>query len=93
MITRLVLLIYASVERQLRLDSENKGEMLFDKKVMLTSTPSIRRVFQTFEAIDILSIWVKGQRTARQVLNLRPAHQQIVRFDGIQKRYRSFLDS
>jgi hypothetical protein len=39
-------------------------------------------VFQTFEGIDILSVSVDGLHNLRQVLSLRPVHQQIVRLFG-----------
>ncbi len=82
MIMGLALLIYALAERQLRLALENSNEKIPDQKGKLTSTPTIRWVFQIFEGIDILSIWVNEQQTARQVLNLRPVHQQIIELFG-----------
>jgi transposase len=93
LIMGLALLIYALAERQLRLALETNNEKIPDQKGKPTSTPTIRWVFQTFEGIDILSIWVNGQRTSRQVLNLRPVHEQIVRLFGIQVRNCYFLDA
>jgi transposase len=93
MIMGLALLIYALAERQLRLALETNNEKIPDQKGKPTSTPTIRWVFQTFEGIDILSIWVNGQRMSRQVLNLRPVHEQIVRLFGTQVRNCYFLDS
>lgn len=82
MIMGLALLIYALAERQLRLNLEKTNEKIPDQKGKLTSTPTIRWVFQMFEGIDILSVWVNGQPTLRQVLNLRPVHRQIISLFG-----------
>ena len=56
-------------------------------KVQLTRT-----VFQIFEGIDILSVWVNEQPTLRQVLNLRSVHQQVIRLFGSQVCNCYFLD-
>ena len=77
MIMGLALLIYALAERQLRLNLEKTNEKIPDQKGKLTSTPTIRWVFQIFIGIDILSVWINGQPTLRQVLILRPVHRQI----------------
>ncbi|HVN55659.1 MAG TPA: IS1634 family transposase [Anaerolineaceae bacterium] len=82
MIMGLALLIYALAERQLRLALEKNQEKIPDQKGKPTATPTIRWVFQIFEGIDILSIWVNGQRTTRQVLNLGPVHQQVLQLFG-----------
>lgn len=93
MIMGLALLIYALAERQLRLALEKNNEKIPDQKGKPTSTPTIRWVFQIFEGVDILSIWVNGQQMDRQVLNLRPVHAQIVRLFGTQVCNCYFLDS
>jgi transposase len=93
MIMGLALLIYALAERQLRLELEKSNEKIPDQKGKPTSTPTIRWMFQTIEGIDILSVWVNGQLISRQVLNLRPVHEQIVRLFGTQVRKCYFLDS
>jgi len=89
MIMGLALLIYALAERQLRLNLEKNNVKIPDQKGKPTSTPTIRWVFQTFEGIDILSVWVNGQPPLRQVLNLRPVHRQVLQLFGppIQKCY------
>ena len=92
MVMGLALLIYALAERQLRLVLEESNEKIPDQKGKLTSTPTIRWVFQTFEGIDILSVWVNGQPTSRQVLNLRPVHQQVIRLFGSHVCNCYFLD-
>lgn len=49
-----------------------------DQRGSPTHTPTMRRVFQMFEDIDLLIIMVAGEMIGRQVLNLRPVHDQIV---------------
>ena len=93
MIMGLALLIFALAERQLRMAMEKNGVKIPNQKGQPTATPTIRWVFQTFEGIDILSIWVNGQPTLRQVLNLRPVHQQIIRLFCSQVSNCYFLDS
>ncbi len=93
MIMGLALLIYSLAERQLRLGLEESNEKIPDQKGKLTATPTIRWVFQTFEGIDILSVWVNGQPTLRQVLNLRPVHQQVIRLLGTHVSNCYFLNS
>ena len=89
MIMGLALLVYALAERQLRLALEQKNENIPDQKGKPTQKPTLRWVFQIFEGLDILSIWVGDQRVLRQVLNLRPVHLQVLRLFGpqIQKCY------
>lgn len=87
MIMGLALLIYALAERQLRLVLAKRNETIPDQKGKPTQTPTIRWVFQIFEGIDILSIWVSEQQTTRQVLNLRPVHQQIIELFGPHVRH------
>jgi transposase len=82
MIMGLALLVYALAERYLRRMLEQKKETLPDQKGKPTQSPTIRWIFQVFEGLDILSIWVGDQRTMRQVLNLRPVHQQVLQLFG-----------
>ena len=84
MIMGLALLVYALAERRLRQALEQKYETLPDQKGKATQKPTLRWVFQIFEGLDILSIWVGDQRVMRQVLNLRPVHLQVLRLFGTQ---------
>ena len=68
MIMGLALLIYALAERQLRLWLESSNEKIPYQKSKLTSTPTIRCVFQTFEEIETLSVCTGNQLILRQVL-------------------------
>lgn len=89
MIMGLALLIFALGERQLRQALKQNNETIPDQKGKPTQTPTLRWVFQIFEGLDVLSVWADGQLVTRQIMNLRPVHQQIIRLLGpqIQKCY------
>ena len=61
---------------------EKNNEKIPDQKGNLTATPTIRWVFQMFEEIDLLPVWVNGQPARHQVLNLNPVDLQIIRVLG-----------
>lgn len=84
MIMGLALLIFALGERQLRLALQQNNETIPDQKNKPTQNPTLRWVFQTFEGLDVLSVWADDRLILRQVLNLRPVHQQIIRLLGPQ---------
>jgi transposase len=84
MIMCLALLIFALGERQLRQALKQNNETIPDQKGKPTQTPTLRWVFQIFEGLDVLSVWAEGRLIARQILNLRPVHQQIIRLLGPQ---------
>jgi len=89
MIMGLALLIFALGERQLRQALKQNNETIPDQKGKPTQTPTLRWVFQTFEGLDVLSVWADGRLITRQIMNLRPVHQQIIRLLGpqVQKCY------
>ena len=89
MIMGLALLIFALGERQLRQALKQNNETIPDQKGKPTQTPTLRWVFQIFEGLDVLSVWADGRLVTRQIMNLRPVHQQIIRLLGpqIQKCY------
>ena len=89
MIMGLALLIFALGERQLRQALKQNNETIPDQKSKPTQTPTLRWVFQIFEGLDVLSIWADGRLVTRQIMNLCPVHQQIIRLLGpqIQKCY------
>lgn len=82
MVMGLALLVYALAERKLRQGLAEHGETIPDQKGKPTSTPTLRRVFQIFEGVDLLLVRNQGQVVFRQVLNLLPVHQQILRLLG-----------
>lgn len=82
MIMGLALLIYALAERQLRQQLTASGETIPDQKGLPTQTPTMRRVAQIFEGIDILTIRLDDQIVERRVLNLSPIRTIIIRLFG-----------
>ena len=89
MLMGLALLIFALGERKLRLALIQNNETIPDQKGKPTQTPTLRWVFQIFEGLDVLSIWMNGALVTRKIINLRPVHQQIIHLLGphIQKCY------
>lgn len=82
MVMGLSLLVYALAEHQLRQALAATTQTIPDQRGQPTQRPTMRRVFQLFEGIDLLVIVVAGQVVARQVLNLQPVHEQIVSLLG-----------
>jgi transposase len=82
MVMGLSLLVYALAERQLRQALVENDQTIPDQVGKPTQRPTMRRVFQMFEGIDLLIIIIAGQIAGRQVLNLRPVHEQIVTLLG-----------
>jgi len=75
------LLIYAPAERKLRTALQEHGESVPDQVGKPTQRPTMQRVFQMFEGIDVLLIPSTGG-TRQQVLNLKPLYRQILRLLG-----------
>lgn len=84
MIMVLALLVYTLAERKLRLALQQSAETIPDQKGQPTQNPTLRWVFQTFEGLDVLSGSVSGRRVLRQVLNMTPVHQKVLRLLGPQ---------
>ena len=82
MVMGLALLIYALAERQLRRQLKAQRQTIPDQKGKPTQTPTMRRVFQMFEGIDLLIISIAGRVIKREILNLRPVHHQILALLG-----------
>ena len=93
MLMGLALLIYALAERLLRQALVANDETVPDQKGKPTQKPTMRWVFQAFEGIDVLSVWLHERLVLRQVLNLRPVHQQIIRLLGSQVQKCYLVDS
>jgi transposase len=85
MVMGLSLLIYALAEQSLREQLVEQDETLPDQKGKPTQTPTMRRVFQIFEGIDVLIIEEGGQQR-EQVLNLRDIHRRILAFFSVDVR-------
>jgi transposase len=93
MIMGLALLIFALGERQLRQVLKQNNESIPDQKGKPTQTPTLRWVFQVFEGLDVLSVWVDDRLVTRKMLNLRPVHHQIIRLLGPQVQKCYFFDT
>jgi len=84
MVMGLALLIYALAERQLRQQLAACEETIPDQKGQPTQTPTMHRVAQIFEGIDILTIRFDNQIVSRRVINLSPLKRQIIHLLGPQ---------
>ena len=85
MVMGLSLLIYALAELSLREQLVEQDETLPDQKGKPTQTPTMRRVFQIFEGIDVLIIQEGGQQQ-EMILNLRDIHRRILAFFSVHVR-------
>lgn len=81
MVMGLALLVYALAEHRLRTALQERGESMPNQVGKPTQRPTMRRVFQMFEGIDLLLISTP-EGVQQQVLNLRPVHRQIIRLLG-----------
>jgi len=82
MVMGLCLLVYALAEHHLRTTLKTENETIPDQVGKPTQRPTMRRVFQVFEGIDLLLIGVGGQLLDRRVLNLTPVQLQIIALMG-----------
>jgi transposase len=82
MVMGLSLLVYALAERELRRQLAEQNEAIPDQKGKPTQTPTMRRVAQMFEGIDILVIRRDRQIIDRRVLNLSTVRLKIIRLFG-----------
>lgn len=89
MVMGLALLVYALAERQVRQALAQRGTTLPNQLGKPTQRPTMRRIFQLFEGIDLL-LRVEGDVIReRRLLNLAPIHHHILALLGteIQKCY------
>lgn len=88
MVMGLSLLVYALAEHQVRTQLVEQDEYLPDQTGKLTQKPTIRRIFQMMEGIDILIIEQAGFRR-RLLLNMTDVRWQIINLFSVhvQKLY------
>ena len=88
MIMGLALLIYALAERQVRQELLAREEYIPNQVGKPTQRPTMRRIFQVFEGIDVLVIHTP-QGVQRHVTNLTDLHRRILRLLGpaVEKYY------
>lgn len=73
----LTLLVYSLGQRKLRAQLEHLGETVLNQKQKPTSTPTLRWVFQKFQAIHWVTI-----EAVQQVSNLSDEHSKIYSAHG-----------
>jgi transposase len=78
MIMTLSLLVYTLTERQLREELAKQEVTVPDQKGKPTRTPTLRRIFQLFEGLDLLVVEA-GSEVSYQVLNLYELHRKILK--------------
>ena len=82
MIMALCLLIYALAEWHIRQQLEVLDQTIPDQRGKPTQKPTMRRIAQMFEGIDLLIIRHHGRIVDRQILKLTPVRLQIVTLFG-----------
>jgi transposase len=89
MIMGLSLLIYSLAERKLRQALQEMNVSIPSQTRKPTQKPTIRWVFLLFEGLDILLMKQNEEIVLRQLLNLRPAQEQVILLLGphVQKCY------
>jgi transposase len=90
MVMGISLLVYSLAEHVLRTQLAAQQQTIPDQLGKPTMTPTMRRVFQMFDGIDLL-ITQHGSLRFTQVLNLQPIHLQILALLGpaVQRFYTS----
>ena len=81
MVMGLSLLVYSLAERSLRSELTRQGQTIPNQVGKPTQRPTLRRIFQVFEGIDLLLIQQANQ-TRQMVVNLKPIHHQILDLFG-----------
>lgn len=79
MVMTLSLLVYSAAEFLLRKRLAEAGETVPNQVGKPTSTPTLRRVFQVFEGIEVLTI-AQADHHQRLILNLRDEHRHLLKF-------------
>ena len=82
MVMALCLLIYALAQWQVRQQLKALDQTIPDQKGKPTQKPTMRRIAQMFEGVDILIIRQGGRVVDRRVLKLTPVRMQIVSLFG-----------
>jgi transposase len=82
MIMGLCLLIYALAEWRIRQQLQERQETIPDQRGQPTQTPTMRRVAQLFEGVDLLIIRHGSRMVTQQILKLTPVRLQLIRLFG-----------
>jgi transposase len=78
MIMGLCLLIYALAEWRIRQQLQERNETIPDQRGQPTQTPTMRRVAQMFEGVDLLIIRQNSRIVEQQILKLTPVTLQLI---------------
>jgi transposase len=92
MIMGLALLVYALAERQIRRQLAAQNETIPDQMGKPTQRPTMRRIAQIFEGVDLLIIQHNDQIVARQILNMTDVRRKIVGLLGPEVAYCYLVD-
>jgi transposase len=91
MVMGLSLLVYALTEKSLRTQLAQRDESIPNQVGKSTQRPTIRRIFQVFQEIDVLLI-NNSLGIQRQVLNLKPIHPRVLDLLGPEVKNCYILD-
>ncbi len=91
MVMGLSLLVYALAERSVRIELAQRDESIPNQVGKPTQRPTIRRIFQVFQGIDVLLIR-HPLGIQRQVLNLKPIHLRVLDLLGPEVKKYYILD-
>jgi transposase len=91
MVMGVALLVYALAEHTVRTELVRRGATLPNQRGQPTQQPTMRRLFQLFEGIDVLRL-PPPHDVQRLVLNLQPIHHQILNLLGPEVRKYYLLD-
>jgi transposase len=84
MLMGLALLVYSLAERKLRLALQERNLSIPSQTRKPTQKPSMRWVFLLFEGLDIVLVKQNDEIVLRQLLNLSPVQEQVIRLLGSQ---------
>ena len=91
MVMGLSLLVYALAEQWVRLELEKQKQTIPNQVGKPTQTPTLRRIFQMFENIDVLLI-EQNDHIQRTIVNLNVIQSKIINILGIEVKNVYFPD-
>ena len=92
MVMGLSLLVYALAEKWVRSGLVEQDETIPNQVGKPTQNPTLRRIFQMFEGIDVLVI-KQNEHIQRTIVNLNEIHSKIINILGIEVKNVYFPDS
>ena len=92
MVMGLSLLVYALAEKWIRTELVEQDETIPNQVGKPTQNPTLRRIFQMFEGIDVLVI-KQNDQIQRTIVNLNEIHSKIINILGIEVKNVYFPDS